>query len=275
MYGLLHVLNFSHGQILTIGAYAFYAICVEQYSGSFELVPLLATGLGCLTVLLIVSFISLKAFILPFQSYSTLLPFVATLALGTIIESVISMGFGVNVKSLTTGHETQSISILSALVTPYQIIIIVSAFVILAIVATIIHSTPLGRKIRAISQNSYAASSIGISQKGVSYFIFAISTVIAGYAGILAGITTNVQPTMGNAYTIKAFAAMVLGGLGNVWGTMIGSYLLGFIENLSLGIDIGGYSLPSGYKDAFAFLIILLVLLVKPDGLFNFKSRKV
>lgn len=274
-YGLLRILNFSHGQVLTVGAYAFYSICVVGFAGSFELIPLIVTAIVCIIVMAILSYISLNLFVFPFRSYSTLLPFVATLALGTILESTIAMIFGVNVKSLTTGHETNSVSILSALVTPYQIIIILSAIIILTVTAVVVHSTPLGRKIRAIAQHPYAASSIGISINSVSYFVCGISAIVAGYAGILAGITTNVQPTMGNAYTIKAFAAMILGGLGNVWGTIAGSYLLGFVENMSLGIEIGEYSLPSGYKDAFAFVIILIVLLFKPEGLFNFNRRKV
>ena len=78
---------------------------------------------------------------------------------------------------------------------------------------------------------------------------------------------------MGNSYTIKAFAAMILGGLGNIWGTIAGSFILGLVENLSIGIDIGGYSLPSGYKDAFSFLFILLILLFRPRGLFNKSVR--
>jgi branched-chain amino acid transport system permease protein len=66
---------------------------------------------------------------------------------------------------------------------------------------------------------------------------------------------------------------MILGGLGSIWGTVIGSYILGLVENLSIGLDFGGYSLPAGYKDAFAFLIILLVLLFRPQGLFGVKKR--
>ncbi|RIK99786.1 MAG: branched-chain amino acid ABC transporter permease, partial [Proteobacteria bacterium] len=92
---------------------------------------------------------------------------------------------------------------------------------------------------------------------------------------VMVGYETNLQPTMGNAYTIKAFAAMILGGLGNIWGTIAGSYILGLVENLSIGLDFGGYSLPAGYKDAFAFVIILLVLLFKPEGIFRFGARKI
>lgn len=274
-YGLLKILNFSHGQVLTVGAYAFYAICIEYFVGNFESGVLIATATGCLLVLIILSYLTLQFFVFPFLAYSPMLSFVATLALGTILESVIAMVFGVNVKSLTAGHETSSIPIFSALLTWYQIIIIVSTAIILSAIAVIVHLTPLGRKIRAISQHSKAAQSLGVSSRAVILLVVGVGTVVAGYAGIMAGLTTNAQPTMGNAYTIKAFAAMVLGGLGNVWGTMIGSYFLGFIENFSLGLEFGGYSLPSGYKDAFAFVIILAVLLYRPQGIFSFRRRRV
>jgi branched-chain amino acid transport system permease protein len=72
---------------------------------------------------------------------------------------------------------------------------------------------------------------------------------------------------------MKAFAAMVLGGLGNIWGTVIGAMILGMVENLSIGLDFGGYSLPVGYKDAFSYMIILFMLLVRPSGLFGQKVR--
>ena len=78
---------------------------------------------------------------------------------------------------------------------------------------------------------------------------------------------------MGTPYTIKAFAALLLGGLGNFWGTIVGSYALGLIENLSIGLEFGEYSLPAGYKDAFAFMIILVVLIFKPEGIFSKRKR--
>ena len=105
------------------------------------------------------------------------------------------------------------------------------------------------------------------------YSVFILSTVLGVYAGILVGYETNIQPTMGGSYSLKAFAAMVLGGLGNVWGTIAGAFILGLVENLSIGLDFWGYSLPAGYKDAFSFLIILGFLLVRPQGLFGTASR--
>jgi branched-chain amino acid transport system permease protein len=100
-----------------------------------------------------------------------------------------------------------------------------------------------------------------------------LGTLLGAYAGVLVGYETNIQPTMGSSYSIKAFAAMVLGGLGNIWGTVAGAFILGLIENLSIGLDFWGYSLPAGYKDAFAFVVILAVLLFRPHGLFGTRSR--
>jgi branched-chain amino acid transport system permease protein len=266
-YGLLKILNFSHGHIMMVGAYLFYFFSQDL---SFS-----TASAGSLTVIAVIflALILLKIFVLPFLAYSLLLTFVTTLALATILESTISMIFGVNVKSLSTNFEVGSYEFWGTYVTPIQLIIIGSAVVVLLLLAVIIHLTPFGRFIRGFSENSYAAESLGINKIFLIRFVYILGSVLAAFAGILVAYETNMQPTMGSIYTIKAFAAMILGGLGNLWGTIAGSYLLGFIENLSIGIDFWGYSLPAGYKDAFAFFIILLVLLVKPKGLFNRKSR--
>jgi branched-subunit amino acid ABC-type transport system permease component len=103
--------------------------------------------------------------------------------------------------------------------------------------------------------------------------VFSLSVLLSVYAGIMVGYETNLQPTMGHGYTMKALAAMILGGLGNLWGTIIGCYILGVVENLGIGLDFGEYSLPAGYKDAFAFVVILLVLLVRTQGLMSWRRR--
>jgi branched-chain amino acid transport system permease protein len=139
--------------------------------------------------------------------------------------------------------------------------------------ALIIHGTSFGRKVRALSENGPAAQAMGVRVTAINIGVFVACTLLAAYAGILVGYETNLQPTMGNSYTIKAFAAMILGGLGSVWGTVVGSFILGLIENFAIGIDFGGYSLPAGYKDAFAFVTILLILLVRPQGLFGVRAR--
>jgi branched-chain amino acid transport system permease protein len=268
-YGLQRILNFAQGHFMMVGAYAFFFARV-LHEGS-----LAEAGLVSLLVMLVLGLSSLYIFVLPFSAYSPLLPFVTTLALGAMLESCVSMFFGVNVQSISRGLEFESLEFGGVYITPIQILIILSAVVLLGALALVVHGTSFGRKVRALSEHRYAAASLGTSYTSTTILVFCLGAVLSGYAGILVGLETNIQPTMGGSYTIKAFAAMTLGGLGNLWGTVLGSFLLGLIENLSIGLDFGGYSLPAGYKDAFAFVIILMVLLIKPEGLFRRVGRRV
>ena len=267
-YGLLRVLNFAHGHLMMVGAYFFYFLSAMLGLAVWQ------AGIATLIFSILFGALVLRIFILPFSKFSFLLTFVTSLALANMLEAAVSMIFGVNVKSLVAGSSAASYEIGSVYITPIQVMIIVSALVILGLLGAVVHWFPLGRRIRALAQNTHAAQSIGISRMRVSYLVFAAATVLAAFSGILVGYETNMQPTMGNAYTVKAFAAMVLGGLGNLWGTVAASYILGLIENLSIGLDFGRYSIPAGYKDAFAFAIILLTLLVKPEGIFAKRRRR-
>ena len=266
-FAMLKVLNFAHGHMMMLGAYMYlmFALDLEQ---SFIVASVLAA-----LAMALVGALTLTIFVNPFVRFSPLLPFVTTLALASIVEAIVSMVFGVNVRSLSTGDELASWEFSGVFVTPIQILIIISAVAILTAMAVVIHLTGLGRRIRALAENSHASQTLGIQARRINFGVFIIGTMLAAYAGVLVGYETNLQPTMGNAYTIKAFAAMILGGLGSVWGTVIGAYILGFVENMAIGLDFGGYSLPAGYKDAFAFIIILCVLLVRPQGLFGSRTR--
>jgi branched-subunit amino acid ABC-type transport system permease component len=264
---LLRILNFAHGHMMMLGAYLFLFFSLDLGNS------LTLAGVLALISMSLVGALILSVFVLPFVRFSPLLPFVTTLALASMLEAIVSIAFGVNVRSLSTGEELTSWEFGGVFVTPIQILIIISALVILLTMAFIIHGTGIGRRLRALSENPHASQSLGIAARKINFTVFVIGAVLAAYAGVLVGYETNLQPTMGNAYTIKAFAAMILGGLGSIWGTVLGSYILGLVENLSIGLDFGGYSLPAGYKDAFAFLIILLVLLFRPQGLFGTKSR--
>ena len=267
-YGLLKILNFAHGHLLMTGAYIFYLGTVDLELGLFP------AALITIGIMLILAQISLRVFVSPFTKYALILPFVTTLALSIILESLVSILFGVNVKSLSIGSVGDSYEFYGIYITPLQILILISSLVLFPTMAFLIHSTGFGRTIRAVSEHPEAAEALGINGPRLTSIVFSAGVLLAAFAGILVGFETNLQPTMGSSYTIKAFACMVLGGLGNLWGALAGSYLLGLIENLAIGIDFGPYSLPAGYKDAFAFAIILLVLLFRPQGLFSKATRR-
>ena len=267
-YGVLRVLNFAHGHIMMTGAYIFYFFNVQQQipvAESSILASLGVTGLGALVMAI---------FILPFSRGNSLLPLVTTIALGSILESLVSMQFGVSVRALPLSDAGESLEIAGVFITPLQLVIIASAVAIFALLGFLVHSTPLGRAMRALAEHPQASQSLGISRASVVFGVFTVSMLLGAYAGVLVGYETNLQPTMGGSYSLKAFAAMILGGLGNMWGTVVGAFILGLVENLSVGLDFGDYSLPAGYKDAFAYVVILCVLLFRPQGLFGSRERR-
>lgn len=266
-YGLLRILNFAHGHIMMVGAYTFLFFYGQVEFGFLH-------SILCSTLcMILLGVITLRVFILPFMKASPLLPFITTIAFGTMLESIISMCFGVNVRSFPSSLGSESMEWYGVYITPLQNFIIASALIILGCLGFVIHQTSLGRTLRAIAENRAAAEGLGISANLLIYGVCILATLLGAYAGVLVGYETNIQPTMGSSYSIKAFAAMVLGGLGNIWGTVAGAYILGLIENLCIGLDFWGYSLPAGYKDAFAFIVILAVLLFRPQGLFGKQSR--
>lgn len=268
-YGVLRILNFAHGHLLMVGAYLFYLFAII---GDLSL-----PWAGVLVILasIALSDLLLRVFVKPFLSLSPLLPLVTTMSLATILESVVSLGFGVNVKSLSTGNPIRSLDLGDVFITPLQITIICTALGILLTLSYFIHRTAAGRFIRAFAEQPQAAQGLGMNAQRIVFWVLAASGVLSSLAGILIGYDTNLQPTMGNYFTIKAFAAMMLGGFGNLWGTVVGSYVLGIVENLAIGLDLGPYSVPPGYKDAFAFAVILAVLLFRPQGLFGREQRVV
>ncbi len=280
-YGLLRTLNFAHGHIMMLGAYLVLAVHVDHES-SFITSRLMSGELGwaetsiiVLLASMLLGWITLAVFVEPFAKFHSLLALVSTLAFATILESLVALACGVNVRSLSIGGIGQSIQWGGMYITPLQIGIIVTAVIVLGALGVIIELTGFGRVAKSLSEHPHAAETLGVNAGKIHLVVFILSTLLGMLAGILVGYETNLQPTMGNAYTIKAVSAMILGGLGSVWGTIIGSYVLGFVENFAVGLDFGPYSIPSGYKDAFAYLIILLVLLVRPQGLFGRKGRSV
>ncbi len=267
-YGVLRILNFAHGHVMMVGAYTFFFFTVERSLPIAESSILASLAIAVLGVLV------LAVFILPFSRGNSLLPLVTTIALGSILEALVSMWFGVSVRSLPLPGAGDSLEFAGVFITPLQVGIILSALVIFAVLGFVVHSSPLGRSVRALAEHPQAAQGLGVSRTKVLLGVFTTSMLLAAYAGVLVGYETNLQPTMGGSYSLKAFAAMILGGLGNMWGTIVGALILGLLENLSIGLDFGGYSLPAGYKDAFAYVIILCALLFRPQGLFGTGERR-
>ncbi|KKU78174.1 MAG: Inner-membrane translocator, partial [Candidatus Peregrinibacteria bacterium GW2011_GWA2_47_7] len=161
----------------------------------------------------------------------------------------------------------------SAVISMEQIKLIIFTVVLLSATAWILHSTSIGRRIRATVAHSQAAESLGISSALLHRLVFIISGTLAAIAGIYVGIDQNLTPVLGFTITIKAYAALIAGGKGNIWGAVIASYFIAAIEQLAVGIKWFGYYLPAGYQGSVALMLIIVLLLIKPTGLFGRTSR--
>lgn len=268
-FGVLRILNFAHGHLMMLGAYIFLFFYARMN------LPLLVAGMGTAVTMTVVALACLRVFVTPFAKINPLLPLITTIALGSMLEALVSIFFGVNVQSLTQGSFHDSMEFGGVYFTVIQLVIIGSAMVVFPLLGILIHVSPLGRAVAAITESREIATALGMRDKWIVRGVFVLGVLLASYAGVLIGFETNLQPTMGNSYSVKAFAAIILGGLGSVGGAVAGSFLLGIIENFSIGMDFWGISLPAGYKDAFGFLSILIVLLVRPSGLFGSKARRI
>ena len=126
--------------------------------------------------------------------------------------------------------------------------------------------TKIGKAMRAVADNKDVAEIVGISSEKIYLWVFAIGSLIAGVSGILVGLEQNLEPMMGGNLMIKGFTAAIIGGIDSVPGAILGSFLLGFAENFGI------WFLPSGYKDAIAFIILFIFLLFRPQGILGIKK---
>lgn len=267
VYGMLRVFNLALGQLALMGGYLTWFL--HQGWG----LPLGVSILGGVFGGALVTWASFEVAVGPFYRRHRFLPLVTTIALSMILDALLLLLFEERPRSIL-GSAKQPISVLGARITVEQIILIVATIAFLCAVAWLLHSTPLGRKIRATVQHPEAARSLGIPSSVLHRIVFIGSGVLAALGGIYLGIDQNLTPTLAFPLTIKAYAALIAGGMGNFWGTIACAYLIALLEQLAVGVPwLFGSYLPAGYQGTVALLFIIIVLLVKPTGLFSSRSR--
>lgn len=263
IYNTCKFANFAHGAVVAFSAYMvylFFSIFGVNFGFSVLFALVFASLFGwCLNCFVYKRFRERKA------SNSVLL--IASFGLLILIESLILMLFGADVKTINYLQISRGIEIFGAIITPLQIFIVISSVIIFLWLFFFMKKTKLGKAMRAVSNNKDAAEIIGINSENIYSWSFVIGSLIAGIAGILIGLEQNLEPTMGTSLIIKGFTAAIIGGIGNVYGAVLGALLLGLAENFGI------WYLPSGYKDAIAFVILFIFLLFKPKGLFGVKRE--
>jgi len=268
MYGVARFLNFAHGEMTMLGAYlffTFYVLLGWPIVGAIISAVILAGVAGCIFE---------KLFFKPVRKAKDIVPLVVSIGLSILLQSMVLLLFGANIKTLRSGVISVGHRFAGFIITDIQIVIIVVALTLMVLLALYLKYSKTGKAIRALADSQDIAQILGINVNQVISHLFFIGSALAGIAGILVGFEQNLEPTMGLSLTIKAFAAIVLGGVTNIYGAVLGAFVIGLAENFGIGLEFFGHSIPSGYKDAIAFFIMIIVLLFRPQGLLGRKKEE-
>jgi branched-chain amino acid transport system permease protein len=275
VYGVLRMINFAHGEVFMSGPYTAYFVAAAFYrSGALERHPIFSLILIFLVAMTVSGFI---AFLLeriayrPLRNAPRLVPLITAIGASFFLQYVFRglYGSGFQAYPVIKGLEGQWI-IGGWPVLKFQILVIVAAAFLLAVLYTFIQKTRQGKAIRAVSEDREAASLMAINVDKMISMTFIIGGVAAGAAGVLYALMfKQVHFFMGFIPGIKAFTAAVLGGIGNIPGAMVGGIFLGLIESVgpSLFLDGLGIVAPYQLKDAISFTLLVLVLIFRPTGI--------
>ncbi|MEK7524252.1 MAG: branched-chain amino acid ABC transporter permease [Patescibacteria group bacterium] len=268
LYGVLRFVNLAHGEFALIGAYGFYTFYVTL---GWPLIPSYIAGM---LALLIIIFVVEKLIFKPVRQAPPLISLITSIALGMFLWNLLLLIFEGTPR--TMGNAVNSFPIFSEIlrITDVQIIILVASLLLMIGLWLFLNKTKYGRAIRAVSDNKETAAIMGIPVNRIVSLTFAISAFLAGTAGILAAFDQNLHPGLGSFFTIKSFAAVILGGIGSIPGAVAGGYFIGLAENILIAIPFGDWYIPSSYKDAIAFAALLLLLYFKPTGFFGARQEE-
>jgi len=259
IFGVLGLINFAHGEVYMVGAFLGFILIALFHLPFLPALLLAMAGSAVLGIAVeLVAFRTLRR-------APDVAPMVCTLGLSVVLQNVVMLAMGSDTKSLQTDLSTVDlIPVFNAQISGSQLMIFAVSIALMVLLQLILYRSRVGKAIRATAQNKDAASLMGININRVISATFALGSALGGAAGVLVGMYYNAfYPMMGFIAGLKAFTATVLGGLTSVPGAVVGGLIIGVAENL------GAAYISSGYRDMIAFFILILVLLVKPSGLFG------
>lgn len=257
VYGIIKLINFAHGDIYMLGAFtAFYATTFFHLN---FFVALIIAMLLCGVLGVVIERIAYK----PLRHATRITALITAMGVSYVLEYTMQYFAGSDVKTFPTDLlENTAFSLGGVRITMMQIYIFVITIILMVLLTYIVNKTKMGRAMRTVSVDEDAAKLMGINVDTTISFTFFLGSCLAGVAGVLVGVYYNsINPLMGMTPGLKAFIAAVFGGIGNIPGAMIGGLFIGIAETL---VTAYGSSL---YKDAIVYVILILVLILKPDGL--------
>ncbi|MDO7786177.1 branched-chain amino acid ABC transporter permease [Desulforamulus aquiferis] len=264
VYGIVQLINFAHGDVYMVGAYlGFFATAILGWS---FLPALLMSMFVCACLGVTIEKLAYK----PLRMAPRIAALITAIGVSLFLEYGMMLLVGPQVRTFPQVlTEVQWKLFGSITVTNRQVIILVVTIALMLLLQYIVHKTMIGKAMRAVSHDKQAAQLMGINVNNTISATFAIGSSLAAAAGVLVGIYYNaINPLMGIMPGLKAFVAAVLGGIGIIPGAMTGGFLLGIVEAM-----VSGYG-KSLYRDPVAFIILIIILIVKPAGLFGKNIRE-
>ena len=262
VYGIAKMLNFAHGDIIMVGA---YAIFVTLSMGGHVAIALVTSIVVCTVVGILIEKVAYK----PLRGSSPLAVLITAIGVSYFLQSIAQLVFGAKAQSVSL-PSLGAIELFGTKISLSSVVTLVVGAIIMAVLTVFVKKTKTGRAMVAVSEDRGAAQLMGINVNKIIMVTFAIGSALAACASIfyLLQIPTA-EPTLGSMPGIKAFTAAVIGGIGSIPGAMIGGVLLGVIEKVCLSVPV-----LAPYTTAVEFSLLIVILLVRPIGILGKKRRE-
>ena len=271
VYGIINLINFAHGEVLMVGALVSWMVVSGLTDSGLPGYVILGLSLICsILICAALNFTIEKAAYRPLRNAPRLAPLITAMGMSLLLQTIAMIIWKPNPKPYPLLLPTEPINLGGPVITVTQCLILGLTTVLLALLMYLVNRTKLGRAMRATAENPRVAALMGVKPDLVISATFVIGAILAAVAGIMwAANYGTVQHTMGFLPGLKAFTAAVLGGIGNLAGAVVGGLLLGLVEALGAGYlgALTGGVLGSHYADIFAFVALILVLTLRPQGL--------
>ncbi len=259
IFGMMDVINFAHGELYMLGgvfAYYLASLLGINFFGSIALAVVLVMVVGLIFDQLVLR---------KLRNEPTLITILVTIGLSIFLQSTVMLFWGPSPQSIPSPFSSKAIQIGFIFLTPFKIFMAVITVAVIFGLHLLIQKTTLGKSMRAVFQEKESAAIVGININQVYAINFALGSGLAALAGALLGTLFVVYPNMGLIAVVKAFLIVIMGGMGNFLGAIFGGLLLGVVESMAAGF------ISSSYKDLFGLLIVMILLVVRPYGLFGRK----
>ena len=259
VYGVMHMVNFAQGQFIMIGAFV-----------AWVLTPKLGYALAILAAMAVTAVLGLVVERIAFRPFRgvELNGLIASMGVSIMLTNVAELIWGTMPRMFQTPYGAVSVTIGTLGISLQRILVFVVSLVLLLLLWWLVQYTSLGKKIRAVAEDPEIAGVMGIDANRIAIITFLLGSALAAAAGALNGPINLITPAMGQTELLNAFAAIILGGFGNIQGTILGSLVIGMLQSLSASY------ISNAYADSIAFALLVLTLVIFPRGLVPERSEE-